>query len=126
MLAGRCCMRKKSIFYLFDTGFWFFVSVLPLIVFLVMLWHNGATGITLIDCFNACNLNIVTDNIVYTSLISLFGSDGVFPMFSSPDILVYFTYLVLINICHLVVDILLFIPRYAHKLMDCFGGVKYE
>lgn len=117
-------MRKRNFAYFVDTTFWFLLSILPLIVFVIMLWHNGLNGITMTTAFNACGLDIITNNFIFDGLVSLFGVDGVFPLFNSPDLLIYLTYLIGITIAHLAVDVLLFIPRFAHKCMDTFGGDK--
>lgn len=117
-------MRKRTIICLFDKGFWFLVSILPLVAFVVMLWFNGQTGITLSSVFSACGFSIVADNVVVTSLMSIFGVGGVFPLFATSDLLVYLVYFIFVNIIHLAVDVLLWIPRFAHKLLDLGGSEK--
>ncbi|MBQ4541306.1 MAG: hypothetical protein IJA23_00480, partial [Clostridia bacterium] len=76
------------------------------------------------DCFSAIGLGVLTDNIVLTTLTSLFGFGGVLPLFLTNDILIYFTYFISVYIIHLCVDFVLFIPRLSHKWLKEFtsGG----
>ena len=111
-------MRKRTINCLFDRGFWFLISILPLIAFVIMLWFNGQNGITLSTVFTSCGFGIVADNAIVTTLMSIFGVGGVFPLFSTPDIIVFLIYFISINLIHLAVDVLLWIPRLGHRLID--------
>lgn len=114
-------MRKKSINNFFDSALWYLVYMLPLVCFVLLLFKTG-NPVGLGECMSSCGLGILTDNVVYTALNSIFGTGGVLPLFMSADILLYFSYFICVWICHLAVDILLWIVRYAHKLMDNFGG----
>ena len=115
-------MRKKTINCLFDNVLWYLVYLLPLISFGILLIGNSAT--TLSSAMSSVGLGILTDNIVFTSLNGIFGSGGVLPLFISTDILLYFSYFVCCWLCHIVVDVLLFLVRWAHSLMSSFGGDK--
>lgn len=114
-------MRKKSINNFFDSALWYLVYMLPLICFILLLFKTGQP-LGLAECMSSCGLGVITDNVVYTALNSIFGVGGVLPLFVSADILLYFSYFICVWICHLAVDVLLWIVRYAHKLMDNFGG----
>ncbi len=114
-------MRKKSINNFFDSALWYLVYMLPLLCFVLLVSKTGQL-VPLAECMSSCGLGILTDNVVYTALNSIFGASGVLPLFMSADILLYFSYFICVWICHLAVDILLWIVRYAHKLMDNFGG----
>lgn len=113
-------MRKKTINNFFDNVMWYLVYMLPLVCFVILLFKTGHS-FGLAECITSCGLGILTDNVVYTALNSIFGSGGVFPLFMSSDILLYFSYFICVWICHIAVDVLLFLVRYAHKLMDNFG-----
>ena len=117
-------MRKRTINCLFDKLFWFLVSILPLVSFVIMLWFNGQNGITMSTVFSSCGFGIVVDNVVVDSLMSIFGVGGLFPLFATNDLIVYFVYFIFVNIIHIVVDVLLWIPRFAHKLLDMGGSDK--
>ena len=114
-------MRKRTISCLLDNIMWFLIYILPLICFVIVLCKTGQVT-SLSTCMTDCGLVILTNNIVFTALDSIFGSSGVLPLFVSTDILLYFSYFICVWLCHIVVDVLLWIVRYAHKLMDNIGG----
>ena len=116
-------MRKKTINYFYDNAMWYVIYLLPLVLFIGFSIKTGQFS-TLEACFNSIGLNVFTDNVVLVSLTDIFGVGGVLPLFTSPDILIYFTYFVSVYLMHLCVDFLLFIPRMAHKWLKSFtsGG----
>ena len=111
-------MRKRTINCLADTIFWYALYFLPILVLILMSLHNPTTSVA--DIINTLGLNILQDNIIFTSLSDLFGTGGVMPLFDNPDILIFFTYFISVYILHLMVDFLLFIPRLAHKYLKIF------
>lgn len=111
-------MRKKTISHIIDCTFWALVALLPLIAYIVILWHSGATGVDLITTMSRCGFDVVTDNVIYTGLVDLFGVSGVMPFFINNNLIAYLSYFIFVEIVHLAVDVLLFIPRFAHKLMN--------
>lgn len=113
-------MRKKSINNFFESLLWYLIYLLPLICFVILLFKSGKP-LTLSDCMVSCNLGVLTDNVIVTSISSIFGADGVMPLFASADLLLYFSYIICVWLCRLVVDVLLWIVRYSHKLMDNLG-----
>lgn len=109
-------MRKRNVAYLLDKIFWYVVYMLPLLIWLIILIRNGFdTTYTLSMVFETLGLGIVTDNVILTSLMSIVGVGGVFPIFASNEILIFFTWFIGTLITHLFVDFILFIPRLAHK-----------
>lgn len=107
-------MRKRTIKTLSDTIFWYGLYFLPILVLLLMSVHNPITSIS--SVMDTLGLSIITtDNVIYSTLSSIFGTGGVLPFFTSPDILLYMTYFCSVLILHLLVDFILFIPRLAHK-----------
>lgn len=114
-------MRKRNINCIFDNIMWYLIYLLPIFAFLFVLIRTG-TLMPLSDCMSTFGLDILTNNFVYTALSGLFGSSGVVPLFTSPDLLLYLSYFICVYLAHLAVDVLLFIPRYSHKLMSAFGG----
>ena len=115
-------MRKKTISHFFDDLMWYIIYLLPLIAFIVLLTIDKTA--TLSSAMSSVGLGILTDNVVFTALNGIFGVSGVMPLFASSDILLYFSYFICVWLCHLAVDVLLFLVRYAHKLMISFGGDK--
>ena len=82
-------MRKRTIKCLADTIFWYALYFLPIIVLLITSIHNPITSVS--NVINTLGLNVLQDNIVFTSLSSIFGIGGVLPFFQSTDILLFFT-----------------------------------
>lgn len=104
---------------------WYCLYLLPVAIFVGVSIKTGQFS-TLEACFNSIGLNVLTDNIVLTTLYDLFGAGGVLPLFSSPDMLIYFAYFVSVYLMHLCVDFILFIPRLCHKWLKEFtsGGAE--
>lgn len=111
-------MTKKKIAYFSDLAFWYIVYLLPIFALLVSS-INSAEIINFADMFTVHGYNVLTENnIVYTSLVALFGDGGVLPLFGSDSgVIMFGTWFVCCTLLHLAVDFLLFIPRLAHKYM---------
>ena len=112
-------MRKKTISYAVDKIFWYLLYFLPILVYFIYSFKSGSL-VTLSSVFDSVGLGILSDNVILTSLSSIFGVGGVFPIFSSPDILIFFTWFIGVYLAHLFVDFLLFIPRLAHRWLSFF------
>ena len=111
-------MRKRTIKRLADTIFWYGLYFLPILVLILTSIHNPITSVS--NVINTLGLNILQDNIIFTTLSSIFGVGGVLPFFQSSDILIFFTYYICVYILHLLVDFVIFIPRLAHKWLNYF------
>lgn len=121
-------MRKKTINHLADTIFWYLLYFLPVIAYIVYLATCGKFDNSTIQnlSFNTFLdstglATLITDNLIYTTLIDLFAVGGVlgFVEATSP-IFIILTWFVNVFIMHLAVDFLLFIPRLCHKYMKKF------
>lgn len=116
-------MRKKTISYLADTWFWYLLYLFPVVAYLFYFFADGYTTTTFVT-FMTNNLGFVFDstNVVFTTVQSLFGSDGVLPLWSadSTAITIMVTWFVTVFLVHLAVDFILFIPRLAHKYLNYF------
>lgn len=115
-------MRKRNASYLADLILWTIIYLLPLLFFAFQFFSYDLTAVNTFNFSNFIqdNFNILESNVIYTSLVDLFGSAGQLPLFdtsSANSILLYFTYFIICNIAHLAVDFLLFIPRLAHKFL---------
>lgn len=106
-------MRKRTLSYIVDKLFWCLVVSLPLIIYALSYVHEGITLANVLSQFG-----ISTNNVVYTALNGLFGTGGVLEFFNSTEVMLYFTYFVAVEIVHLAVDFLVFIPRLAHKFLN--------
>ena len=118
-------MRKRTIANLVDSAFWFLVAILPLALYLITCLSYKLQSST--DTLTAFlpfmkSLGLVDSGLIYKSLFDLFGTGGILPLFSAENnaILVFLSYFVSVEIVHLAVDFLLFIPRLAHKYMNTF------
>lgn len=109
-------MRKKTIYRVADTIFWYLLYFLPILCYFILLAIGQVS--TLGQVFSVLGLNVVTDGTIYTSLNSIFGTGGILPLFTETGLLQFFTYFISVYIAHLFVDFLLFIPRIAHKWMS--------
>lgn len=117
-------MRKKTIKYLCDNVLWYLIYLLPLI-FAVVHWYKiGVVDIA--GVFALGGFELVADNIIFTCLNSIFGATGVVPLFADTGLLLYFSYFIICWIVHLAVDVLLFIVRWSHSMLDGFLGGKHD
>lgn len=117
-------MRKRTITQLADTIFWYLIYFLPVILFGIYLIHAPESGqvLSFSAFINSNDFGLSSANIVLTSINSLFGNSGVMPLFSSSSgfyaPIFIGSWFVSVYIVHLAIDFLLFIPRFAHKMMD--------
>lgn len=115
-------MREKTQKNLFDNVMWYLLYLLPIVLWLVVSFRSGEI-VSLSSAMSTMGLDIFANNEIYTNLSSIFATDGILPLFSSPDILMYMTYFVSVFLIHLFIDFLLFIPRLAHKWLNkLYGG----
>lgn len=103
-----------------DKLFWFFIQIFPILAFLLFLITgsraDAATSITFNGFLVRLGLDYSSGNIFYSIFSRLFGSEGVFPLFvNSGGIILFFTYVCVVEILHLCFDVIVFIPRLAHK-----------
>lgn len=114
-------MTKKKISFILDRLFWGFIALLPLLVYLVFIIKNGTTY-SLENVFNDFGFGIDTSSVIYQTFIQIFGvasgSSATIPAFLSNGVVLYISYMVLVELIHLIVDILLYIPRIAMKWLD--------
>lgn len=117
-------MRMKKIgntrfSYKLDKIFWFLLTAFPLFGYLLYLFSiNGAVDSLSFYSFmqNFAQIATHTGNPVQQVFVSIFGSSGLFPLFSAGSGLIdFFTYAVSIEILHVCFDVIVFIPRLAHK-----------
>lgn len=119
-------MRKKRFDYVLDKIIWSIILLLPLIMYLGQYLMYELTSVTTLPTlfdYISINFNLDSTNILYVSLMDLFGPEGVLPYFSAnSSLMIYLCYFVIVEVVHIAVDVLVFIPRFAHKLMSKFGG----
>ena len=119
-------MRKRNIMFIADTIFWYLIYFLPVILYGIYMIHAPESGSSLVpitDFMNVCIRSVVNDsNPILLVLKQLFAYDGIIPFFSSSKsfILDILTWFATMNIIHLAIDFVLFIPRLCHKWLDMY------
>ncbi len=118
-------MRKRTMSNFFDYLFWFIVAVLPLLVFLFQFlsYRLSSSSESLPSLLSFMqSFGISDSSVIYTALSQLFGFGGILPFFSESNntVLLYLSYFVTVEIVHLAVDFLLFVPRLCHKWLEVF------
>ena len=99
-----------------DTIFWYSLYSLPIIL-LILSYFRG-TDYSLSAIFSNVGLDIISTNPIYDVLVQMFYTDGFLPVFSNTVIIEYFSYFIMLVIIHVFVDVLLYIPRFCHKLIE--------
>ena len=110
-------MRTKTIEVIIDRAFWALVLCLPVIAYLILCIHFDTHSF--MDIFNQFSIN--DSNIIYSALKDIFGSGGILEFFDTTNInpiLIYMSYFISIELVHIIVDTLLFIPRVCVLLLD--------
>lgn len=111
-------MRKRNINHLADTLFWYILYILPVFLYVLYIFAMPSTSTSVVnfsDFLNTVGINLHSDNIVLTVLTEILGSNGILPLFANQTPLIIFSWFVSVFLCHLLVDVLLFIPRLFHK-----------
>lgn len=105
-----------------DKIFWFVVSFFPLFSWLIYLFSFSSytasplTFLAWIEQNFGFMLN-VQHSAIYSTLYRIFSITSVESLFPalSTSIMAFFTYLATVEIVHVVYDVIVFIPRLAHK-----------
>lgn len=112
-------MSKKLISHIADTLIWWIVWLLPIIGGIIVLATNGAHDYTVFADF--------MDNFTFTFVSDMITNVFNIASISIPVILrVILSWFVSVEICHVFVDVLVFIPRFAHKLVTIDTYVDVE
>lgn len=114
-------MTKKKISKIFDKMFWGLVMALPLLVYVFYIIKTGNIY-SFESVFTDFGFGIDTSGVIFQTFSSLFGvtagSSSAIAAFTGNGIILYITYIVLVELIHLIVDCLLYIPRIAMKFLD--------
>lgn len=108
-------MSNTRFAYKLDKFFWLFLALFPYIAYLFYIGKNP--GVTFYDFFNTVlGVGGYGPNIVYQTLDKIFGpSSSVFRIFNNTSALYFFVWLVNVELVHIFYDVIVFIPRLAHK-----------
>ena len=107
-----------------DKVFWFLLAILPIIYLILCNFGFSISGNELrslqVVLTSDFGVSDETGNILYVSIMSIFGPNGVLPVFryANLGVIYYFVYYCYVQIIHVFVDVIVFIPRFAHKILD--------
>lgn len=135
-------MRKRTIKYCFDTVLWGIITLLPLILYLIFIFgylfgHRtlttfidytiDTTGFKFFDIFRNFYgwfvTGSLTNNVIYNAIYTIFNTvtyglviDG-----SSESFICWFaSWIINVQLLHIVVDFILILPRICRKFLDKF------
>lgn len=102
-----------------DKIFWFFISFAPLVfyaLYLVSHFKQSEYFSFYVFLSNYLGLFFSSNNVFSSIFSSILGPSGIFPVFSAQSgWLVLFSYLATVEVVHTLFDVIVFIPRLAHK-----------
>lgn len=118
-------MKKSSntrFSYKLDKIFWFVVSFFPLFSWLIYLFSFSSYTTSPLTFYAWIEQNFgfmgnIQNSAIYSTLYQIFFITSVSSLFPalSTSLLAFFTYLVTVEIVHVLYDVIVFIPRLAHK-----------
>lgn len=112
-------MRKRTIRNLVDEFFWLAVALMPLLLYaLQFLAYELTSASEQLPTFLVYmgEYGVSDTSITYTVLNDIFGATGILPLFKDNSVvLLFLSYFTTVEIVHLAVDFILFIPRLSHK-----------
>lgn len=120
-------VKKFCIYELIDKLFWIALALFPLIGYLVSChqsqnvvdFENYLASIVMVD--------IGDQNLFGNALSMIFGTDnGFFNMIADPGVFIvpYFSYLFVLEFLHVMLDVILFLPRWCHTFMRRYDYEK--
>lgn len=104
-------MKEKKIEKILDWLLWTFILILPLIATNQFVNEMMATFTEFMPG--------IEQSFIFTNITTLFSFLGIT---AGSKIYYLICWFIIIELTHLVIDVLLFIPRYFHKILD--KGVK--
>lgn len=117
-------MKKTTSRFAFklDKIFWFVISLFPLFSWLIYLFSFSGYAASPLTFYvwleqNFAFMGQISNSAIYSTLYQIFSItsvDSLFPVFST-SLMAFFTYLITVEIVHVIYDVIVFIPRLAHK-----------
>lgn len=108
--------------YKLDKIFWFIISFFPLFSWLLYLFSFSSYTESPLTFYawleqNFSFMGPVSQSVIYSTLYQIFSITSVASLFPalSTSLLAFFTYLITVEIVHVIYDVIVFIPRLAHK-----------
>ena len=120
MRVKKSCNTRFS--YKLDKIFWFVISFFPLFSWLIYLFSFSGYATSPLTFFAWLDQNFgflghVSQSVIYSTLYQIFSvtsASSLFPVLST-SLIAFFTYLITVEIVHVIYDVIVFIPRLAHK-----------
>jgi len=115
-------MKSKTFAKILDILFWWLVYSLPLILWLISFNDNSTTLSNILDTYFRAS----DDGFIRNAIVNVFAPLG---WHYTSAFINYFSYFIYTIILHLFIDILLWVPRFTHKLLDKslnIRGLDYE
>lgn len=108
--------------YKLDKIFWFIISFFPLFSWLLYLFSFSSYTASPLTFYawleqNFAFMGQISNSIIYSTLYQIFSITSVTSLFPvlSTSLMAFFTYLITVEIVHVLYDVMVFIPRLAHK-----------
>lgn len=105
-----------------DKIFWFIISFFPLFSWLIYLFSFSGYANSPLTFYawleqNFAFMGQVSESVIYSTLYQIFSITSVTSLFPilSTSLMAFFTYLITVEIVHVIYDVIVFIPRLAHK-----------
>lgn len=121
-------MRKRNVNFYVDSIIWAVIVLLPILFFALSYLSYDLSTVESLPTFSeffSSNFSVLSDNFIYVGFVDIFGSNGIMPFLDTTSvnsILMFMSYMIIVEIIHLGVDLLLMLPRLAHKFMHSIGG----
>ena len=108
--------------YKLDKIFWFIISFFPLFSWLIYLFSFSGYATSPLTFFvwveqNFAFMGQISNSVIYSTFYQIFSITSVSSIFPSlsTSLMAFFTYLVTVELVHVLYDVIAFIPRLAHK-----------
>lgn len=108
--------------YKLDKIFWFIISFFPLFSWLIYLFSFSSYTESPLTFYVWLEQNFgfmgqIQNSIIFSTFYKIFSITSVTSLFPvlSTSLIAFFTYLVTVEIVHVLYDVIVFIPRLAHK-----------
>lgn len=114
-------VKNFCIYELIDRLFWIALALFPLISYLIYVHQTNLPSIHTFErwCSNFLGFEMNVNGTFYSAFIKIFENGfGFFDCFTNmKGLAVYITYLFHLEFIHVILDIMLFLPRWCHSFM---------
>lgn len=111
-------MRKRNLKFVFDKILWLALYLLPFLIVLYNTRVNGLLDYSMFDVFQSGVGFDMTHGLIVDMINTMFGVDGYIPLIEGTNCLPYYIqWLCTIGLVQVVYDVIMFIPKLAHKYM---------